>query len=109
MEQKNPKKLFLFKIIVFEQGSTYSHILEQETCHWQSIYYQATQRFNMSLRYVFSKPGSLRVIKNIMKVLSCKICKSLGPFNMLTVKGCSETVFFREWSNQVFDSLYFPK
>ena len=28
---------------------------------------------------------------------------------MLTVKGFSETVFFREWSNQVFDSLEFPK
>ena len=34
-----------------------------------------------------------------------KILKSLGPFNMLTVKMSSETVFFREWSNQVFDSL----
>ena len=109
MEQKNPKKLFLFKIIVFEQGSKNSHILEQDTCHWQSICYQATQRFNMSLRVVYSKPGSLRVLKNITKVLSCRIYKSLGTFNLLTVKGCSETVFFRERSNQVFDSLYFPK
>ena len=63
MEQKNPKNLFLFKIIVFEQGSTNSHILEQDTFHWQSICYQATQRFNMSLRVVYSKPGSLRVMK----------------------------------------------
>ena len=109
MEQTSPKKLFLFKIIVFEQGSTNSYILEQDTCHWQSICYQATQRFNMSLRIVYSKPGSLRVIKNIMKVLSCRIYKSLGTFNMLTVKMCSETVFLREWSNQVFDNLYFPK
>ena len=109
MEQTCPKKLFLFKIIVFEQGSTNSYILEQDTCHWQSICYQATQRFNMSLRVVYSKPGSLRVIKNIMKVLSCRIYKSLVTFNMLTVKMCSETVFLREWSNQVFDNLYFPK
>ena len=93
MEQENPKKFFEFKIFVSEQGSTNSHILEQDTCHWQSICYQATQRFNMSLRVVYSKPGSLRVIKNIMKVLSCRIYKSLGPFNMLTVTGCSETVF----------------
>ena len=109
MEQENPKKIFVFKIIVCEQGPTNSHILEQDTFHWQSICYQATQRFNMSLRVVYSKPGSLRVIKNIMKVLSCRIYKSLGTFNMLTVKGCSETGFFREWSKQVFDSLYFPK
>ena len=93
MEQENPEKLSEFKILVSEQGSTNSHILEQDTCHWQSICYQATQRFNMSLRVVYSKPGSLRVIKNIMKVLSCRIYKSLGPFNMLTVTGCSETVF----------------
>ena len=70
MEQENPKKFFEFKIFVSEQGSTNSHILEQDTCHWQSICYQTTQRFNMSLRVVYSKPGSLRVIKNIMKVLS---------------------------------------
>ena len=109
MEQENPKEFLEFKILVSEQGSTNSHILEQDTCHWQSICYQETQRFKMSLRDVHSKPGSLRVIKNIMKVLSCSIYKSLGPFNMLTIKGCSETVFFREWSNQAFDSLYFPK
>ena len=109
MEQENLKEFFEFKILVSEQRATNSHILEQDTCHWQSICYQATQRFNMSLRVVYSKPGSLRVIKNIMKVLSCSICKSLGPFNMLTIKGCSETVFFRELSNQAFHSLYFPK
>ena len=31
----------------------------------------------------------------------------LGPFNILTVEGCSETTFFREGSIQVFESLYF--
>ena len=72
MQQKNPKKIFLFKIIVFEQGSTNSYILEQDTCHWQSICYQATLRFNMSLREVYSKPSSLGVMKNIMKALSSR-------------------------------------
>ena len=32
----------------------------------------------------------------MMKVLSCRFYKSLALFNMLTVKGCSETVFFLE-------------
>ena len=105
MEQKNEKKFLLFKIIAFEPGSSNPDNIEVDTCLLLSICYQATQKFNMSRRDVYSKPGSLRVIKNIMKVLSCSIYKSLGPFNMLTIKGCSETLFFREWSNQVFDSL----
>ena len=43
--------------------------------------------------------------KNMRKVLSCSCCKSFRPFNMLTVQGRSETVFFIEWCNQVFHSL----
>ena len=27
----------------------------------------------------------------------------------MTVKGCSEMVFFREWSKQVLDSLWFAE
>ena len=105
MEQENQKKFLVFKIIAFEPGSPNSHILEQDTSCWQPICYQATRRFKISLREVYSTAGSLGVMKSIMKTLSSKFYKSSGHFNMLTVKGCSETVFFREWSNQVFDSL----
>ena len=70
MEQKNQKKILAFKKFALDFGSTNSRILEQVTCHWQSICYQATLRFNISLRDVYSKSGSLRVMKNIMKVLS---------------------------------------
>ena len=69
MGEKNQKKFLVFKIIAFELGSTNSHNYEQDTCHWQSICYQATLRFKISLKEVYSKAGSLRVIKNIMKVL----------------------------------------
>ena len=31
----------------------------------------------------------------MMKVPSCRFCKSLVTFNMLNVKGCSEMVFFK--------------
>ena len=65
MEKENQKIFLGFKINAFEPGSRNSHILEQDTCHWQSICYQATQRFNMSLRVVYSKPGSLRVMKRV--------------------------------------------
>ena len=37
MEQENSKKFLLFKITAFEAGSTNSHILEQDSCHWQSV------------------------------------------------------------------------
>ena len=33
MEQENPKKFLVFKIITFVQGSTNAHILEHDTCH----------------------------------------------------------------------------
>ena len=43
----------------------------------------------------FSKSISLRVMNNMIKVLSCRFRQCLGPFNMLTIKGCSETGLFR--------------
>ena len=95
----------VFEIIAFEPGSTNSHNPEQDTCHWQSICYEGTLRFKISLNEIYSKAGSLRVMENIMKVLSCRFYKSSGPFNNFTVKGCSEMVLFKEWSNQVFHSL----
>ena len=67
MEQKNKKKILAFEIIAFEPGSTYSHNPEQDTCHWQSICCETTLRFNISLRNVYPKERSLRVMKNIMK------------------------------------------
>ena len=57
MEQKNVKKFLVFRIIAFEPGSTNSHNPEQDTCHWQSICYETTLRFNISLREVYSKQG----------------------------------------------------
>ena len=70
MQEKNGKKFLVFKTITCELGSTNSDILEQDTCYWQSICYEATLTFKISLGEVYSKPGSLRVMKNIMKVLA---------------------------------------
>ena len=70
MEQKNEKKVLIFKMIAFELGSTNSRIFEQECFDLQSICYQATLRFKITLREGYSKASSLRVMKNIMKVLS---------------------------------------
>ena len=70
MEQENPKNFLVFKIMALELGSPNSRILEQDTCHWQSICYQASLRFKISLRQVYSKADSFKVMKNIMKVFS---------------------------------------
>ena len=39
----------------------------------------------------------------MVEVLACRFCKCLEIFNRLTVARCSVTVFFRDWSNQVFN------
>ena len=63
MEQKNQKKLLVLKIIAFESGTTNSHNPEQDICHWQSMFYETPLRFNISLREIFPKSGSLIVMK----------------------------------------------
>ena len=63
MEQKNEKKLLLLKIIAFESGKANSHNPEQDICHWMSMCYKTHLRFNISLREIFSKSGSQRLMK----------------------------------------------
>ena len=43
------------------------------------------------------------------KGLLCIFQQCLGPFDMLTIEGCSETGPFRHLSNHVFRSIYFRK
>ena len=63
MEQQNQKKFLVLKIIPFESRTTNSHNPEQDICHWQSMCYETPLRFNISLREIFSKSGSPRVIR----------------------------------------------
>ena len=63
MEQKIVKKLLVLKIFAFESRTTNSHNLEQDNCHWQSMCYETPVRFNISLREIFFKSSSLRVMK----------------------------------------------
>ena len=55
MEQNNQKNFLVLKIIAFESERANSHNPEQDTCHWQSMFYETTLRFNISLRETFSK------------------------------------------------------
>ena len=63
MEQKILKKLLVLRIIAFESGTTNSQNPEQDNSHWQSMCYETPVRFNISLREIFFKSSSLRVMK----------------------------------------------
>ena len=63
MEQKNLNNMLVLKIIAFESGTRNSHNPEQDICHWQSMCYETHLRFNISLREIFSKSVSRRVMK----------------------------------------------
>ena len=63
MEQKNEKKFMVLKIIAFESGKANSHNPEQDICHWQSMCYETHLRFNISLREIFSKARSPRLME----------------------------------------------
>ena len=62
-EKQNEEKFFLFKVIAFESVETDSHNPKEDTCHWQSMCYETPLKFNTELREIFSKSGSLRVMK----------------------------------------------
>ena len=79
MKQKNNKKLLVLNIIPFESGTTHSHNLEQDICNWQSMCYETPLRFNISLREIFSKSGSFRVMKKYDENAVMKILQEFGP------------------------------
>ena len=60
MKQKNQKKLLFLKKIPFQFGRANSQNPEQDNCHWQTMCYETPLRFNISLREICSKSGSLR-------------------------------------------------
>ena len=72
------KKLLVFKTIAFESGTTNSHNPGQDICHWQSIFHGRALRFNISLREIFSKSGSLRLMKKYDQSVLLKISEEFG-------------------------------
>ena len=78
IEQKNRKKLLVLKITALESGTRDSHNLEQDICHWQSMCYETRLRFNISLREIFSKSGSSRVMKKYDESALMRILQEFG-------------------------------
>ena len=78
MEQKNPIRLLLLKIIAFESGTTNSHNPEQNIFHWHSVRYETPLRINILLREIFSKSGSPRLMKKYDESALMQILQDFG-------------------------------
>ena len=78
MEEKNEKKFLVLKIIAFESETTNSHNAEQDTCHWQSMFYETPLRFKRSVREKLSKSGSPRVMKKYDESALMQILQDFG-------------------------------
>ena len=78
MKQKNNKKLLVLNIIPFESGTTHSHDLEQDICHWQSMCYETRLRFKISLREIYSKSGYSIVMKKYDESALMQISQDFG-------------------------------
>ena len=78
MKQKNNKKLLVLNVIPFESGTTHSHNLEQDICHWQSMCYETPLRFNISLREIYSKSGYPIVMKKYDESALMHISQDFG-------------------------------
>ena len=55
--------MLVLNIIPFESGTTNSHNIKQDICHWQSMCYETPLRFNISPKEIRSKSGSAIVNK----------------------------------------------
>ena len=78
MKQNNRKILLVLNIIPFESGTTNSHNPEQDNCHWQSMCYETTLRFNISLREIFCESGSHIVMKKYDQSAFMQISQDFG-------------------------------
>ena len=77
-EKQNEEKFFVFKVIAFESVETDSHNPKEDTCHWQSMCYETPLKFNTELREIFSKSGSLRVMKKYDKSALMLLLQEIG-------------------------------
>ena len=78
MKQTNWKKLLVLNIIPFESGTTNSQNPEQDNCHWQSMCYERSLTFNISLWEIFSKSGCPRVMKKYGESAFMQISQKFG-------------------------------
>ena len=78
MKQKYQEKLLVLNIIPFESGTTNSQNPEQDNCHWQSMSYETPRSFTISLREIFSKSGSPKVMEKYDESALMQISEDFG-------------------------------
>ena len=78
MEEKNQKPLLVLKIIGFQSATANSYNPEQDICHWQSMCYETHLRFSISLRDIFSKSGSPRLMKKYDESAVMQVLQEFG-------------------------------
>ena len=77
-EEKNQKKFWVLKIIVFESKARNSHNPEQDAGHCQSRCHETPLRINISLREIFSKSGCIRVMEKSDETPFIQILREFG-------------------------------
>ena len=77
-KKKKGKMFLVLKVIGLESGSTNSLNLENNTCHRHSMCYEAPLRFKITLRQIFFKSGSLRVMRKYDESAPMKILQGFG-------------------------------
>ena len=107
MEQKNQKTDLVLKIFPFESGAINSHSPEQDTCHWQSMCYEATPGVNISLKEIFSQSGSLGMTKKYDESVLMPILEVFGTLfkTCSHSKGFLKRCFLESGLTIVFGSL----
>ena len=78
MEEENVEKYLVLKRSAFESGTRNSQNPEQENCHWQTMCYETPLGFNFSVREIFYKSGSPRVMKKYDESAVMQILQEFG-------------------------------
>ena len=104
--EKNWQKIFGFQITTFELVPLNIRF------YWENILVircqsgkKDSQDFRHFQKSVYRADFLWEWSKNITKTPLCRFKQRFGPFNMLTVKKCSDMVFFGLLSNSAFSSL----
>ena len=102
MQQTIAKKFFVSEIIASEMVSLIVSVKKR-------ILFIGSQCLNKESRYLacqkqrrFWTELTWQWSLNIIKMLWCRFQQCFGTFTMLLVKGSSETILFRHWSDHVF-------
>ena len=78
MDWKNQKEFLVLKIIGIEPGKASSLNLEKDTCYWQSMCYETSPRFNISLREIFFQSRSIIVTEKYDESALIHILQGFG-------------------------------